>query len=277
VRLLLSLSLVGLGATIVLVATAGRADAGAARVATTTTQVRETRADVDRYRLLAWTYEHVARERRTPTSYSYRRSADVSYLEWTLEQWERRAYEARGHALAHLRRATHHPLPHAPKLHAVLGARIAFDRTLTVQLRRIYPGTVSKGFARAKASSARATFELWEARSAKAAVLVAEHPPRTAPTRMRRSLLDASDPLDGEFLCIHRFEGSWGADTGNGYYGGLQMDMTFQRTYGADYLARWGTADQWPAWAQMEVAERAYRSGRGFWPWPNSARSCGLL
>jgi hypothetical protein len=25
------------------------------------------------------------------------------------------------------------------------------------------------------------------------------------------------------------------------------------------------------------VAERAYRSGRGFYPWPNSARACGLI
>jgi hypothetical protein len=277
VRLLLSLSLLGLGATIVLVGTAGRADAGAARTATIATEVRTTRADVDRYRLLAWTYERVARQRRTPTSYSYRRSTDVSYLEWTLERWERTAYEARGHALARLRRATRRPLPHAPRLHAVLGARIAFDRTLTVRLRKIYPGTVAKGFVRARASTAQATFRLWEQRSAAAAALVAAHPRRATPARTGRSLLDASGPLDGEFLCIHRFEGSWGADTGNGYYGGLQMDMTFMRTYGSDYLARWGTADQWPAWAQMEVAERAYRAGRGFWPWPNSARACGLL
>ena len=28
---------------------------------------------------------------------------------------------------------------------------------------------------------------------------------------------------------------------------------------------------------QMWVAERAYRSGRGFYPWPNTARSCGLI
>jgi len=27
----------------------------------------------------------------------------------------------------------------------------------------------------------------------------------------------------------------------------------------------------------MWVAERAHRAGRGFTPWPNTARSCGLL
>jgi hypothetical protein len=47
-------------------------------------------------------------------------------------------------------------------------------------------------------------------------------------------------------MCIHRHEGPWTARTGNGYYGGLQMDLSFQRTYGTDFLARWGTADRWP-------------------------------
>jgi hypothetical protein len=76
--------------------------------------------------------------------------------------------------------------------------------------------------------------------------------------------------------CIHRFEGSW-TDPDAPYYGGLQMDLGFQRTYGATLLARKGTADHWSPLEQMWVAERALRSGRGFFPWPNSARSCGLI
>ena len=61
------------------------------------------------------------------------------------------------------------------------------------------------------------------------------------------------------------------------YYGGLQMNMEFQRTYGAELLARKGTADRWTPLEQIWVAERAYRSGLGFQPWPNTARMCGLL
>ena len=79
------------------------------------------------------------------------------------------------------------------------------------------------------------------------------------------------------FMCIHRHEGPWTARTGNGYYGGLQMDLSFQRAYGRDFLRRWGTADRWPPAAQVVVADRAYRAGRGFTPWPNTARACGLL
>ena len=78
------------------------------------------------------------------------------------------------------------------------------------------------------------------------------------------------------WMCIHRYEGSW-ADPNSPYYGGLQMDLGFQQAYGADLLRRKGTADHWTALEQIWVAERAYRSGRGFYPWPNTARWCGLL
>ena len=92
---------------------------------------------------------------------------------------------------------------------------------------------------------------------------------------VRRKALNP--PRHGAWLCIHRHEGPWNARTGNGYYGGLQMDLTFQRTYGLDLLRRKGTADRWRPIEQIWVAERAYRSGRGFSPWPNTARACGLL
>lgn len=70
--------------------------------------------------------------------------------------------------------------------------------------------------------------------------------------------------------------GNWNINTGNGYYGGLQMDIGFQSRYGSGYLDRYGTADRWPVWAQLETAYRAYRDGRRFQPWPNTARVCGL-
>jgi hypothetical protein len=88
-------------------------------------------------------------------------------------------------------------------------------------------------------------------------------------------------PRLGAWLCIHRYERhprqGWRTATGNGYYGGLQMDISFQRTYGRDLLRRKGTANRWTALEQIWVAERAYRSGRGFYPWPNTARYCGLI
>jgi hypothetical protein len=79
-----------------------------------------------------------------------------------------------------------------------------------------------------------------------------------------------------EWLCIHRYEGSW-TDPNAPYYGGLQMDLSFQRTYGPHLLRAKGTADRWTPLEQMWVAERAHSSGRGFYPWPSTARVCGLL
>ena len=92
--------------------------------------------------------------------------------------------------------------------------------------------------------------------------------------RARRRALHP--PHRREFMCIHRFEGSW-TDSGAPYYGGLQMDLTFMRTYGRELLRHKGTADHWTPLEQIWVAEHAYRSGRGFYPWPNTARDCGLI
>jgi len=81
-----------------------------------------------------------------------------------------------------------------------------------------------------------------------------------------------------EFMCIagHESGGRWDVSTGNGYYGGLQMDIAFQRTYAPGLYRTKGTADRWTAEEQIRAAGRAVAS-RGFTPWPNTARMCGLL
>jgi hypothetical protein len=120
--------------------------------------------------------------------------------------------------------------------------------------------------------------------------------------QLESQLLDVGN--EDDWKCIHRYErdrrypaGSakaWATHTGNGYYGGLQMDIEFQRTHGLDLLRAKGTADRWTDREQMMVAERARRGlrtsldengkvyiwqdkPRGYNPWPNTARSCGLL
>jgi hypothetical protein len=104
----------------------------------------------------------------------------------------------------------------------------------------------------------RWVLEVWKQR-ARAARRLAHHPPRLK-----------------DWLCIHRYEGSW-TDPNPPYYGGLQMDLGFQRTYARGLLRRKGTAEHWTPLEQIWTAERAYRSGRGFYPWPNTARFCGLI
>lgn len=77
-----------------------------------------------------------------------------------------------------------------------------------------------------------------------------------------------------KWRCIHEHEGAWD-DPNPPHWGGLQADYSFQQTYGGEFLRRWGTADRWPVWAQLVMAEKAYKT-RGFGPWPNTRRMCGL-
>jgi hypothetical protein len=88
--------------------------------------------------------------------------------------------------------------------------------------------------------------------------------------------LAARPPHKRAWLCIHHFEGSW-RDASDPYWGGLQMDRSFMRSYAPRLLLRRGWANRWTPLEQMWVAERAHRSGRGYGPWPNTARFCGLL
>ena len=92
--------------------------------------------------------------------------------------------------------------------------------------------------------------------------------------RARRTALHP--PYRSVWLCIHRYEASW-RDGDAPYYGGLQMDVSFQRHYAPRLLRVKGTADQWTPLEQIWAAERARRSGLGFSPWPHTARLCGVL
>jgi hypothetical protein len=107
---------------------------------------------------------------------------------------------------------------------------------------------------------------------------------RAALARIRaqlEALRIPSIPHRAAWLCIHRHEAGWrGTDnkTHDTYFGGLQMDRDFMSTYGKDMLRKYGGryANHWTPTEQMVVAERAWRD-RGFYPWPHTARSCGLL
>ncbi|MBJ7456057.1 MAG: transglycosylase family protein [Thermoleophilia bacterium] len=101
---------------------------------------------------------------------------------------------------------------------------------------------------------------------------------RTERLRADERPLSERVPNYDAWMCIaeHESHRTWDISTGNGYYGGLQMDRQFQQTYDPGLYRTKGTADNWTAEEQMRTAERA-RATRGFHPWPNTARMCGLL
>ena len=57
--------------------------------------------------------------------------------------------------------------------------------------------------------------------------------------------------------------GDWGANTGNGYYGGLQHSLSTWRAYGGT-----GYPHEHSREAQIAVAERVL-AGQGAWAWPH--------
>jgi hypothetical protein len=67
--------------------------------------------------------------------------------------------------------------------------------------------------------------------------------------------------------------GNWRANTGNGYYGGLQMDMTFWRSHGG--LAYAPRPDLASVSAQVAVAIRG-QAVQGWGAWPVCSRRLGL-
>lgn len=92
-----------------------------------------------------------------------------------------------------------------------------------------------------------------------------------------RAKLRPAIKYKSSWVCIHNYEGAWN-DAGDPYWGGLQMDRQFMYTYGRDMIAKYGGfANLWTPYDQMIVAERAHDSGRGFHPWPNTARYCKLI
>jgi hypothetical protein len=93
-------------------------------------------------------------------------------------------------------------------------------------------------------------------------------------TMVASSFASSQDYVTNGLLCIHRYEGSW-SDPNSPYYGGLQMDVNFMKAYGRSYYNRWGTADHWPVWAQLQAGRNGY-ADVGWSPWPNTRRYCGL-
>jgi hypothetical protein len=75
------------------------------------------------------------------------------------------------------------------------------------------------------------------------------------------------------FQCVHRHEGAWDANTGNGYWGGLQFGWREWQRFGGRYAPRADLA----APSEQIAAAIAYHAVSGFYPWPNTARRCGLI
>jgi hypothetical protein len=131
-------------------------------------------------------------------------------------------------------------------------------RAITAHWLTVVRGRPPRAVAIAESSSADAarTVALTWHRRAKAASRLAHNPPKLK-----------------IWYCIHHYEGSW-TDPNAPYWGGLQMDYSFQSAYGSWLLKHKGTANHWAPLAQIWAGVRAWRV-RGFEPWSTTAHACG--
>jgi resuscitation-promoting factor RpfB len=88
---------------------------------------------------------------------------------------------------------------------------------------------------------------------------------RASRHRSRPALAIVASGHDWDAVAQCESSGDWHINTGNGYFGGLQMDATFWRSYGGLRYAQ--RPDLATRAEQIAVAERGLAvQGRGAWP-----------
>jgi hypothetical protein len=72
-----------------------------------------------------------------------------------------------------------------------------------------------------------------------------------------------ADSMNWDAVAQCESGGNWAANTGNGYYGGLQFNLGTWQAYGGS-----GRPDQNSREAQIAVAERVRAASGGYGAWP---------
>jgi hypothetical protein len=99
----------------------------------------------------------------------------------------------------------------------------------------------------------------------RAAIVAAEDRARRLRAQQAAQEIRFSNGHDWDAVCDCEASGNWHINTGNDYYGGLQMDATFWKKYGG--LAFAERADLATRQEQIIVAERGLKvQGPGAWP-----------
>lgn len=192
------------------------------------------------------------------------------------------ALVALGGAAANVARASGLQIPHKPWKQMTMQQKIKVLRKQIHKDRSVLRFWRNHGYLEAQSSSIAVQINKethWAKTSLKIASKNLHHL-----LSVRANKLGGSDL--SVWMCIHSYEGSW-FDPGAPYWGGLQMDLTFQQQYGPEFMKRYGTADHWPIADQITAARRA-RDGwhnpysgrtfyaRGYSPWPKTSDLCGV-
>ncbi|MGQ0831347.1 MAG: transglycosylase family protein, partial [Microthrixaceae bacterium] len=80
---------------------------------------------------------------------------------------------------------------------------------------------------------------------------------------------DPDDPATWERMAQCEANGDWAANTGNGYYGGLQFSLTTWESYGGS-----GYPHESSKARQIEIGKRL-QAAEGWQAWPRCASALG--
>ena len=169
---------------------------------------------------------------------------------------------------------------------APLSARSVIDLPLSADSALLPQSTrVDSGLARGTALSARNAVDI-SGPAATPEAVVSASPSRPGAVSMQAVLVPIPTPTpaprrvvtyDGDTvwdrLAMCEASGNWAANTGNGYYGGLQFDLSTWQGYGGSAFAAY--PHQATREEQIIVAERLH-AARGFQPWPSCRIKLGL-
>ena len=202
-------------------------------------------AQIEHYRKVTWRWQQVMGVPRTDTNHTARRSPDRAYRRWVLRLWKQRAHRVQAKASRWLVAQAHAYQQTVAHWQHVHGRPHDADAAHGVgvaepQLPRLGLPALAKR-ARRRCCGGRST------------------------RRTRRP---------GAASIATRAPGRRPAAP---YFGGLQMDLPSSGATAATCCGRRAPPTNWTPLEQMWVADRALRSGRGFYPWPNTARMCGLI
>lgn len=94
-------------------------------------------------------------------------------------------------------------------------------------------------------------------------------PPTTQAPAATYSNGDPNDPASWDRMAQCEAGGNWAANTGNGYYGGLQFSLSTWQSYGGT-----GYPHQASKATQIEIGKRL-QAAKGWGAWPGCARQLG--
>ncbi len=93
-------------------------------------------------------------------------------------------------------------------------------------------------------------------------------PATTARTAPATTAVERKGGAGGTLACIRSYEGDYGTNTGNGYYGAYQFDLPTWRSVGGTGLP--SDAEPW----EQDMRAQMLLDRRGLAPWPTPARMC---